>query len=249
MSDDLNLSPKAAAPAFRLRRSCPGHTSTSPTGHHADADGAVGPVEPVTTRPDEPERRREMDRSGKGESRQRHDHARGTSAAVRCPRRDAGAARAQDPIRRRQTLFWMSNTSPWRNRKSFYSVQLSRDTVADPLTKEQQQFDTLACGSRVDAEFPVSTTKLLSPRFQKVAQQTKAMSPDQPIPRAPSASDLNASYRAELEDKLNAARRMVAELDKKTPGLKKLPRSRGLGDNVEIASLSIHQAERYSACA
>jgi hypothetical protein len=48
-----------------------------------------------------------------------------------------------------------------------------------------------------------------------------------------------------LENKLHAAGRMVEELEKKQPGPKNLLRSKGLGDNAEIASLLIQQAERY----
>lgn len=50
-----------------------------------------------------------------------------------------------------------------------------------------------------------------------------------------------------LEEKLRAAGRMVVAIDQKTPGLKNLLKSKGLGDNAMVASLMIQQAERYWA--
>jgi len=41
--------------------------------------------------------------------------------------------------------------------------------------------------------------------------------------------------------------RMVEELDAKTPGLKILLKSKGIGDNAMVASLLIQQAEQYWA--
>jgi hypothetical protein len=115
-----------------------------------------------------------------------------------------------------------------------------------PLTKEQQQFDGLARGWLVDAEFPASIGNGLIETISKVAQQTKAMTPDQLESYGQAQYRLLESvYKDQLEDKLNAAGRMVVALDKKTPGLKNLLRSKGLGDNAEVASLLIHQAERY----
>jgi hypothetical protein len=80
----------------------------------------------------------------------------------------------------------------------------------------------------------------------KVAQQTKHLSADQLESYGlEQYARLERVYGAELEDRLNAAGRMVEVLEKKQPGLKNLLRSKGLGDNAEIAQLLIQQAERY----
>jgi len=58
---------------------------------------------------------------------------------------------------------------------------------------------------------------------------------------------LEHAYGPVLDDKLRAAGRMVEDLDQKTPGLKNVLKSKGLGDNAMIASLLIQQSERYHA--
>ena len=50
-----------------------------------------------------------------------------------------------------------------------------------------------------------------------------------------------------MDEKLRQAGRMVEALEKKTPGLKNLLKSKGLGDNALIASMLIQQAERWHA--
>ena len=115
-----------------------------------------------------------------------------------------------------------------------------------PLTKEQQQFDTLARGWMVDAEFPASIGTGLADTISKVAQQTQHMNADELESYGQAQYRLlERVYKDQLEDKLRAAGRMVEQLEKKTPGLNNLLRSKGLGDNAEVASLLMQQAERY----
>jgi hypothetical protein len=118
--------------------------------------------------------------------------------------------------------------------------------VAPPMTPELKQFDTSARTWLSGAEVTRNGGNALVDMISKVAQQTKAMSPDQLESYGLLQYErLERIYGAELETKLSAAGHMVVELDKKTPGLKNLLRSRGLGDNAEIASMLIQQAERY----
>jgi hypothetical protein len=56
---------------------------------------------------------------------------------------------------------------------------------------------------------------------------------------------LQAAYGQDLEAKLQAAVKMVHELDAKQPGLKQFLKSRGIGDNAMVASMLIQAAERY----
>jgi len=52
---------------------------------------------------------------------------------------------------------------------------------------------------------------------------------------------------AALEERLQAAGRMVHELDLKTPGLKNLLKSRGIGDSAMVANMLIAHAQIYHA--
>ena len=114
------------------------------------------------------------------------------------------------------------------------------------MTPELKQFDTSARTWLNQAEFPATIGNGLISTIAKFAQQTKHLSADQLESYGLLQYErLERVYGAELEDKLNAAGRMVEVLKKKQPGLKNLLRSKGLGDNAEIASLLIQQAERY----
>jgi hypothetical protein len=116
--------------------------------------------------------------------------------------------------------------------------------AAPPMTKELQQFDTTASSWIVGAEFPANIANSLVSTIAKVAQQTKHLSADQLESYGLLQYErLGRVYGAELENKLNAAGRMVEELETKQQG--NLLRSKGLGDNAEIPSLFIQQAERY----
>jgi hypothetical protein len=114
------------------------------------------------------------------------------------------------------------------------------------MTPELKQFDTSARSWLNQAEFPASIGNSLITTITKVAQQTKHLSADQLESYGLLQYErLERVYGAELEDKLNAAGRMVEQLEKAKPGVKNLLRARGLGDNAEIASLLIQQSQRY----
>ena len=51
----------------------------------------------------------------------------------------------------------------------------------------------------------------------------------------------------ELDAKLQQAAVMIDELDQKTPGLKQLLKSKGIGDNALVVAQIIGQAERWRA--
>ncbi len=117
---------------------------------------------------------------------------------------------------------------------------------APPMTPEMQQFDTCARSWLAGAEFPASVGNSLISAITKTAQATKHMSAEALESYGLlQYARLERVYGAELQDKLSAAGRLVEMLETKQPGLKDLLRSKGLGDNAEIASLLIQQAERY----
>ena len=243
MSDDLNLSPKAAVLAFGFGAPAPAIPPQAPPATTPTPTAPATPVEPY-----EPARMSPSD-AAKWIEVEKENLAKGTITPEEAARRfDALGATPEQraPDTRSADVKLLDQHFPVAKPEEFLIRYSEPGQVAVPLTKEQQQFDTLARGWLVDAEFPASIGNSLVTTISKVAQQTKAMSPDQLESYGLLQYErLERVYGAELEDKLNAAGRMVVELDKKTPGLKNLLRSRGLGDNAEIASLLIHQAERY----
>jgi len=117
-----------------------------------------------------------------------------------------------------------------------------------PVTPELKQFDTTARTWLSEARFPRDVGNSLVTAIAKTAQHTKDMTPDQLETYGTAEfAKLQKAHGAALEERLQAAGRMVEALDKKTPGLKNLLKSKGLGDNALIASMLIQQAERWHA--
>jgi hypothetical protein len=117
-----------------------------------------------------------------------------------------------------------------------------------PMSPEMNAFDQSARAWLSGAEFPANLGNSLITQISRVAQQTKAMSPDQ-LEQYGFAefAKLERAYGNTLDERLRAAGRMVEDLERKQPGLKNLLKSKGLGDNAMIASLLIQQSERYWA--
>ncbi|HEV8327703.1 MAG TPA: hypothetical protein VGQ08_09485 [Nitrospiraceae bacterium] len=98
------------------------------------------------------------------------------------------------------------------------------------------------------AEFPRELGNSLITTIEKVAQTTKHMDANQLEQYGfDEFAKLERVYGKDLDAKLQAAGRMVEELEKTKPGLQNLLRSNGLGDNALIASMLIGQSERYWA--
>jgi hypothetical protein len=129
-----------------------------------------------------------------------------------------------------------------------YHIAYFRPGEKEEMTPELQQFDQSARTWLSGAEFPANLGNSLITNIEKVAQTTKGMTPEQLVSYGEGEYvKLQRVYGDTLDDKLRAAGRMVEALDAKTPGLKNLLKSKGLGDNAMIASLLIQQAERYWA--
>jgi hypothetical protein len=129
-----------------------------------------------------------------------------------------------------------------------YSIRYFRPGEKGEMTPELQQFDQSARTWLSGAEFPANLGNSLITNIEKVAQTTKDMTPDQLESYGYAEfAKLETVYGPALDDKLRAAGRMVVALDQKTPGLKNLLKSKGIGDNAMIASLLIQQSERYWA--
>lgn len=244
MSD---LSPQAAVLAFGFGAPAPATTApaTPATGAPAPTTPTapappVEPYAPVRMSPGYAEKWIEVEKE---------NLAQGTITPEEAARRfDALGATPEQrgPDTRSADVKLLDQHFPVAKPEEFLIRYSEPGQVALPLTKEQQQFDTLARGWMVGAEFPASIGNSLVTMISKVAQQTQHLSADELESYGlREYARLERVYGAELEDKLNAAGRLVVALDKKTPGLKNLLRSRGLGDNAEVAQLLIQQAERY----
>jgi len=116
------------------------------------------------------------------------------------------------------------------------------------MTPELKQFDTTARTWLSGAEFPRELGNSLIGQIERVAQTTKAMTPDQLESYGMVEYEkLQWAYGDTLDTKLEAARQMVQALDKKTPGLNNLLKSKGIGDNALVVAQIIGQAERWHA--
>jgi hypothetical protein len=129
-----------------------------------------------------------------------------------------------------------------------FSIRYGRPGEHVEMTKELTAFDQSARTWLSGAEFPRELGNSLIVNIEKVVQQTKAMTPEQLESYAlVEYAKLGKIFGEGLEDKLTSAGHMVVALDQKTPGLKNLLKSKGIGDNALVASMLIHQAERYHA--
>ena len=116
------------------------------------------------------------------------------------------------------------------------------------MTAELQAFDASARTWLSGAGFPRDTGNSLGSVIAKVVQQTQHMTADQLETYGyVEFAKLEKAHGAALEERLQAAGRMVHELDLKTPGLKNLLKSRGIGDNALVANMLIQHAAIYHA--
>jgi hypothetical protein len=127
-----------------------------------------------------------------------------------------------------------------------YLIRYSRPGQDTPMTAEIQQFDTAARTWMSSAGLPRELGNSLVNSIEKVVERTATMSAAQLDAYGQTEfQKLQQAYGPELEAKLNAAGRMVVELDAKTPGLKNLLKSLGIGDNAMVAKQLIEAGERY----
>ena len=118
----------------------------------------------------------------------------------------------------------------------------------EPMTQEQKDFDVSARAWLCGAEFPREHGNTIVNTIERVATQTKGMNEAQlEIYGRDEFAKLQRVHGEKLEERLNRAGKMVAELELKRPGLKQLLQSGGLGDSAQIASMLIAQSEIYYA--
>ncbi len=116
------------------------------------------------------------------------------------------------------------------------------------MTPELKQFDTSARDWLSSSGLPVNLGNSLIATITKTLQSTNGMSTDQLAGYAETEyTKLEGIYGAGLEDKLRSAAVMIHALDQKTPGLKKLLKSKGIGDNAMVVAQLVQAATVWHA--
>jgi len=116
------------------------------------------------------------------------------------------------------------------------------------MTPEMKQFDQSARTWLSGAEFPREFGNSFVIAIERTVQKTKNMTEKELEDYGYCEyAKLQRAYGDGLEDKLRAAGQMVEALDQKTPGLKNLLRSKGIGDSAMVVSLLIQQATIFHA--
>jgi hypothetical protein len=116
------------------------------------------------------------------------------------------------------------------------------------MTPELKVFDQSSRKWLSGAGFPRETGNSLVNTIAKVAQQTQHMTADQLETYGYAEFEkLQKAHGPALEERLQAAARMIHDLDLKTPGLKNLLKSKGIGDNAMVANMLIAHAQIYHA--
>jgi hypothetical protein len=116
--------------------------------------------------------------------------------------------------------------------------------MASPMTKALAQFDQSARAWLSGAGFPRETGNSLVNAIAKVAQTTKAMTPDQLETYGVNEfQKLQRAHGPALDEKLQAVDRMVQVIEAKQPGLVHLLKSKGIMDNAMVANMLIAHAQ------
>jgi len=122
-----------------------------------------------------------------------------------------------------------------------YTIHYGQD-----MTPALKQFDQAARTWIHAAEFPRELGTALAKTIDDVTRHTASMNEDQLAEFGyREYAKLKRLYGEQLESKLQAAGRMVHQLEAKQPGLKQLLKSRGIGDSARVTVLLLDQAERY----
>ncbi len=117
-----------------------------------------------------------------------------------------------------------------------------------PLSPEMMQFDSTARGWLSDAGFARGNGNSLVNAIAKTAQHTQRMTEAElDTYSAAEYAKLERVYGTHLEEKLQAAARMIDDLDRQRPGLKNLLRAKGIGDAAEVVNAILLHAPIYAA--
>lgn len=243
MSDDLGLTPQAAVLAFGFGNPTP--TTPAPTTHAPPAASLV---------------EHHSDSGLSPEAVTMAGWIREDLAKGRMTQADADKAFDElgTPLDQRTTRADLRSPEqqlldahfPVARPEEFRIAYADPGQAAPPMTPELKQFDQSARTWLSQAEFPRDLGNSLITTISKVAQQTKHLNADQLESYGlVEYAKLERAYGGEdkLQQKLQQAAVMIHKLDKKTPGLKNLLKSKGIGDNALVVAQIIGQSERWHA--
>jgi len=129
-----------------------------------------------------------------------------------------------------------------------YQIRYGRPGEEVQETPDLHVLDQSARTWLSTAGFPRETGNSLVNAIAKVSQQTKGMSDEQlEVYGHKEYERLQRVHGEKLEERLQLAASMIHALEQKTPGLKNLLKSKGIGDNAMVANLLIAQAQKYHA--
>lgn len=127
-----------------------------------------------------------------------------------------------------------------------FTIRYGDPSQETTMTPDLKQFDDSARTWLSSAGLPREIGNSLVNEIDRVVQRTHRMTEAQLEEYGVAEfSKLQRVYGDKLEDKLNQAGRMIADLDLKRPGLKNLLRSKGIGDSALVASMLIQHSEIY----
>jgi hypothetical protein len=127
-----------------------------------------------------------------------------------------------------------------------YTIRYGRPGEDVKETPELKAFDQNARGWLSAAGMPKNIGDSLVNAIAKTAQATQRMSASElETYGAREFEKLQKAHGPALEEKLNAAGRMVEALEAKQPGLKNLLKSNGIGDSAMVANMLIAHAQIY----
>lgn len=246
MSD--TLTPQAAVRAFAFGNPAPATPATAAPAPTTPTTPAVPPaplVEPHSHAAISPSQAAQMIEWEK------ENLAKGTITPEEAAKRfDALGATAEQraPDTRSPDVKQLDEHFPPAKESDFIIPYFTPGQAPPVMPKELQQFDTSARAWLSGAEFPRDLGNSLITTIAKVAQQTKAMTPEQLESYVLLENEkLDRAYGPALEEKLRAAAVMIHALDQKQPGLKNLLKSKGIGDNALVVAQIIGQSERWHA--
>ena len=247
MSEDLGLSPQAAVLAFGFGAPAPATPGQAPPATQTTPTAPAIPVEPY------PHAGLSPSHTAQWIEWEKDNLAQGKITPEEAARRfDALGATPEQraPDTRSADVKLLDQHFPAAKPEEFLIRYGAPGQVAPQMTPELKQFDTSARTWLAGAEFTRDGGSAFVDMIAKVARQTQHLNADELESYGYSEfAKLERAYGGEdkLQEKLQAAAVMIHELDKKTPGLKNLLKSKGIGDTALVVAQIIGQSERWHA--
>jgi hypothetical protein len=242
MSDDLTIPAAVRAFAFGTGQATPAPATpapTTPTAQPAPAHSSPGPQAEITAA-----------QAAQIVRDVREDVAKGRITPEEATKRfDSLNASLEERMPDRRTTAEIELDLAFPSaRPHEYHISYFKPGVHGEMTEGLTAFDASARDWLSTAGLPVNLGNALVDTIAKVVQTTHTMKPQQLDAYVLLENEkLAAAYGDTLDAQLETARQMVQALEKKTPGLCDLLKSRGIGDNALVVSQLIQAARIYDA--